>query len=54
MLCEKEVRGEEEREQREKFLIFEAMASTITWGYVGLGASQVALVVKNPPANAVD
>ena len=45
MLSEKvEVRGEEEREEREKFLIFEAMASTITWGYVGLGASQVALV----------
>ena len=44
MLCEKvEVRGEEEREEREKFLIFEAMAATITWGYVGLGVSQVAL-----------
>ena len=55
MLCEKvEVRGEEEREEREKFLIFEAMAATITWGYVGLGVSQVVLVVKNPPANAGD
>ena len=52
MLCEKvEVRGEEERE---KFLIFEAIAATITWGYVGLGVSQVTLVVKNPPANAGD
>ena len=55
MLCEKvEVRGEEEREEREKFLIFEAIAATITWGYVGLGVSQVSLVVKNPPANAGD
>ena len=55
MLSEKEeVRAEEEREEREKFLIFEAMASTIIWGYVGLGASQVTLVVKSPPANAGD
>ena len=55
MLCEKvEVRGEEEREEREKFLIFESIAATITRGYVGLGVSQVSLVVKNPPANAGD